>query len=65
MRNKDYWYITDKGDLDIDIDENKYKDRFRKQIGNYFKTVYEADKYLIEKKKKKGVFNQTPPLHCA
>ena len=35
MRNKDYWYITDKGDLDIDIDENKYKNRFRKQIGNY------------------------------
>ena len=57
MRNKDYWYITDKGDLDIDIDENKYKDRFRKQIGNYFKTVYEADKYLIALESKKGVFN--------
>ena len=25
--NKEYWYITDKGDLDIDIDKNKYKDK--------------------------------------
>ncbi len=28
--SKEYWYITDKGDLAIDRDENKYKDRFRK-----------------------------------
>ena len=51
---KEYWYITDKGDLAIDIDENKYKDRFRKQIGNYFKSVYDADKFLtkLESKKK-------------
>ena len=47
MQNKnEYWYISDKGDLAIDIDENKYKDRFRKQIGNYFKSVHDADKYL-------------------
>ena len=51
--NKEYWYITDKGDLAVDIDENKYKDRFRKKIGNYFKSVYDADKYLsiLESKK--------------
>jgi len=42
----EYWYISDKGDLELDIDTNKYKDRFRKQIGNYFKSVYDADKYL-------------------
>ena len=51
--NKEYWYITDKGDLAVDIAENKYKDRFRKKIGNYFKSVYDADKYLsiLESKK--------------
>ena len=49
MQNKnEYWYISDKGDLSIDIDNNKYKDRFRKQIGNYFKSVYDADKYLTK-----------------
>ena len=52
-KNKEYWYITDKGDLNIDIDENKYKDRFRKQIGNYFKSVYEADKSLSKLESKK------------
>ena len=47
MQNKkEYWYISYKGDLSLDIDKNKYKDRFRKQIGNYFKSVYDADKYL-------------------
>ena len=46
MKNKEYWYITDKGDLNIDIDENKYKDRFRKHIRNYFRTAYDADKVL-------------------
>ncbi len=46
--NKEYWYITDKGDLAVDIAENKYKDRFRKKIGNYFKSVYDADKYLTK-----------------
>lgn len=46
MKDKEYWYITDKGDLDIDIDETKYKDRFRKHIGNYFKSIYDADKVL-------------------
>jgi len=40
MQNKkEYWYISYKGDLSLDIDKNKYKDRFRKQIGNYFKSV--------------------------
>ena len=53
MKNKEYWYITDKGDLNIDIDENKYKDRFRKHIGNYFKTVYDADKVLSKLESKK------------
>lgn len=54
IKSKEYWYITDKGDLNIDIDENKYKDKFRKHIGNYFKDVYEADKFLrkLESKKK-------------
>ena len=47
MQNKkEYWYISYKGDLSLDIDKNKYKDRFRKQIGNYFKSVHDADKYL-------------------
>ena len=45
-KDKEYWYITDKGDLDIDIDGNKYKDTFRKIISNYFKTVYEFDRFL-------------------
>ncbi len=53
--NKEYWYITDKGDLDIDIDENKYKDKFIKHIGNYFKSVYEADKFLRKLESKKEV----------
>ena len=57
MKNKEYWYITDKGDLNIDKNENKYKDRFRKQIGNYFKSVYDADKYLTILESKKGVIN--------
>lgn len=48
IMNKEYWYITDKGDLAVDIAENKYKDRFRKKIGNYFKSVYDADKYLTK-----------------
>lgn len=54
IKNKEYRYITDKGDLDIDVDDNKYKDKFRKHIGNYFKNVYEADKVLskLESKKK-------------
>ena len=39
------------------IPENKYKDRFRKQIGNYFKSVYDADKYLTILESKKGVIN--------
>lgn len=55
MKNKEYWYITDKGDLNIDIDENKYKDRFRKHIGNYFKTVYEANRALSKLESKKEV----------
>ena len=45
-KNREYWYISDKGDLSIDINNNKYKDRFRKHIGNYFKSVYDADKVL-------------------
>ena len=57
QRKNEYWYISDKGDLAIDIDENKYKDRFRKQIGNYFKSVYDADKYLTILESKKGVIN--------
>ena len=58
MQNKnEYWYISDKGDLAIDVDENKYKDRFRKQIGNYFKSVYDANKYLTILESKKGVIN--------
>ena len=57
MKNKEYWYITYKGDLNIDKNENKYKDRFRKQIGNYFKSVYDADKYLTILESKKGVIN--------
>ena len=36
IKNKEYWYITDKGDLDIDIDENKYKDKFRRHIVVFF-----------------------------
>ena len=55
QRKNEYWYISDKGDLAIDVDENKYKDRFRKQIGNYFKSVYDADKYLTILESKKGV----------
>ncbi len=55
QRKNEYWYISDKGDLAIDIDKNKYKDRFRKQIGNYFKSVYDADKYLTILESKKGV----------
>ena len=54
-KNKEYWYITDKEDLAIDINENKNKDRFRKQIGNYFKTVYEADTFLTKLENKKEV----------
>lgn len=57
QRKNEYWYISDKGDLAIDIDKNKYKDRFRKQIGNYFKSVYDADKYLTILESKKGVIN--------
>ena len=57
QRKNEYWYISDKCDLAIDIDENKYKDRFRKQIGNYFKSVYDADKYLTILESKKGVIN--------
>ena len=55
----EYWYISDKGDLELDIDTNKYKDRFRKQIGNYFKSVYDADIYLskLESKKYKSHFS--------
>ena len=54
MQNKnEYWYISDNGDLAIDVDENRYKDRFRKQIGNCFKSVYDADKYLIILESKK------------
>ena len=63
MQNKnEYWYISDKGDLAIDVDENKYKDRFRKQIGNYFKSVYDADNYLtiLESKKKSYKLKCTP-----
>ncbi len=57
QRKNEYWYISDKSDLAIDIDKNKYKDRFRKQIGNYFKSVYDADKYLTILESKKGVIN--------
>ena len=56
-KKNEYWYISDKGDIAIDIDNNKYKDRFRKQIGNYFKSVYKADKYLTMLESKKGVIN--------
>ena len=57
IKSKEYWYITDKGDLNIDIDENKYKDMFRKHIGNYFKNVYEADKFLTKLESKKEAQN--------
>ena len=50
---KEYWYITDKGDLAIDIDKNKYKDKFRKKIGNYFNNVYDADQFLTKLENKK------------
>ena len=47
MKTKnEYWYISDKGDLSVDVDTSKYKDRFRKHIGNYFKSVYDADIFL-------------------
>ena len=54
-KKKEYWYISDKGDLAVDVDENKYKDRFRKQIGNCFSNVYEADKFLTQLESKKEV----------
>ena len=38
--NKEYWYITDKGDLNIDIDENKYKDKFRKHKKMYIRNKF-------------------------
>lgn len=45
---EEYWFIADNGDIDGETERNHYADNFRYNIGNYFKTAGEADKFLIK-----------------
>lgn len=56
-KGEEYWFIADSGDIDYTIEQNNYKDNFRYKVGNYFKTVYEADKFLTKLENKGDVKN--------
>ena len=42
-----YYYITDEGAVESDIEQWKQKDRYRYLAGNYFKTRLEAERYKV------------------
>ena len=43
---KDYWYIASNGEIMLDTDEGVEIDYERKEFGNYFATVEEAQRVL-------------------
>lgn len=47
---KEYWYMSNKGDIRCITDEDTHWDNDRKEIGNYFATKEEAEK-AVEKLK--------------
>ncbi len=61
--NKVYWTIDDGGDVIKDTNDSYLLDRFRKEIGNYFKTKKEAEEYLEDLKVKAEIKNIAKELN--
>lgn len=39
---EEYFYVTDKFEVEVDVEQRTYLDRYRHSLGNYFKTFKEA-----------------------
>lgn len=52
---EEYFYVTDKFEVEVDIEQRTYLDRDRYELGNYFRTVEDAEKAL---EKIKQIFNE-------